>query len=251
MYVLLSGEGSSDLGICEPSAQACERADFRAGPMAYIVDQIVDQYVERCQGYEMSHLEVGLVGYVSESYLAQHKQPTAPKSMALRGKKKPPETRYYYENARALAAVAQQKILEINDHVIAVLFRDADGTASAGRGQWQDKYDSMQAGFVAENFELGVPMLPKPKSEAWLLCAVKQNPYQHCAQLEDESGNDHSANPLKDQLSNALKAQSDMADLNDLIIDRQIDIQRIDMPSFNQFKADLCQVVALVMRAQP
>lgn len=243
MYVLLSGEGSSDLGICEPSAASCDRAGFRAGPMAYIVDQCV----EICQGYEMSHLEVGLVGYVSESYLAQHKQPTAPKSMALRGKKKPAETRYYYENARALAAAAQQKSIEFNDCVIAVLFRDADGTASAGRGQWQDKYDSMQAGFAAADFKFGVPMLPKPKSEAWLLCAVKPNPYQHCAQLEDESGNDHAANPLKAQLSIALDGHAGTADLNDLIIDRRVDIQRIDMPSFNQFKADLCHVVALAM----
>ena len=246
MFLLLSGEGSSDLGICEPSAQACDRAGFRAGPMAYVVDQCV----EICQGYEMSHLEVGLVGYVSESYLAQHKQPTAPKSMALRGKKKPAETRYYYENARALAAIAQQKSIEVNDHVIAVLFRDADGTASAGRGQWQDKYDSMQAGFAAANFELGVPMLPKPKSEAWLLCAVKQNPYQHCALLEHESGNDHAANPLKAQLSTALNGHAATADINDLIINRQIDIQRIDMPSFNQFKEDLRQVVVLAMGGQ-
>lgn len=46
MFLLLSGEGSSDMGICEPSAQACEWADFRAGPMAYIVDQ----YMQMCQG---------------------------------------------------------------------------------------------------------------------------------------------------------------------------------------------------------
>lgn len=46
MFLLLSGEGSSDLGICELAAQVCEWADFRAGPMAYIVDQCV----EICQG---------------------------------------------------------------------------------------------------------------------------------------------------------------------------------------------------------
>lgn len=28
-------------------------------------------------------------------------------------------------------------------------------------------------------------MVPRPKSEAWLLCALKPNPYQHCAALEE------------------------------------------------------------------
>ncbi len=66
--------------------------------------------------------------------------------------------------------------------VIAVLFRDSDGTASSGRGLWEDKRKSIEDGFGEAGFDYGVPMIPKPKSEAWLLCAF------HGYQRGDEFG---------------------------------------------------------------
>ena len=45
-----------------------------------------------------------------------------------------------------------------------------------GRGNWNDKRNSIIAGFRAEDYDLGVAMISKPKSEAWLV-AAKQNPY--------------------------------------------------------------------------
>ena len=56
MYLLLSGEGPSDIGVCRSSA-VCDRADFQEGPMAIIVDQLI----ELNQGFEMSHLVCELV----------------------------------------------------------------------------------------------------------------------------------------------------------------------------------------------
>ena len=88
----------------------------------------------------------------------------------------------------------------MNDKVVAVLFRDSDGTATAQRGLWTDERNSMLRGFEDEGFSCGVPMLPKPKSEAWVLCALKDNPYQGCDALEERSGNDNSPNSLKDDL---------------------------------------------------
>lgn len=166
--------------------------------------------------------------------------------MSLKGKKKPAETKYYFENARALANAAKTKSTEIDDKVVAILFRDADGTASANRGNWDNKRQSMIEGFKAEYFEYGVAMVPKPKSEAWLLCATKDNPYQHCSVLEDEPGNDDSHRPsLKDKLSNVLNGKSDKNSLNQLVIDRIIDIEKIDMHSFNIFKNDLKKAIDL------
>lgn len=244
MYLLLSGEGPGDIGVCNPSADSCDCPGFNQGPMAIMVDQLVEVF----QGFEMSHIETERVSYVSESYLSDNKLPPRRKAMAFRGKKSPPETKYYFENARALAAAAKVKAAAIGDNVVAILFRDADGTASAGRGNWADKRESMIQGFKAEKFELGVPMVPKPKSEAWLLCATKTNPYQHCAALEDESGNDKAGRvPLKDQLSASLNGDSSTEHLNELVNDRQIDVEQIDMPSFNVFKADLERVVRLAL----
>lgn len=244
MYLLLSGEGSSDIGICNPSSGHCDGQTFQEGPMAIIVDQLVEVY----QGYEMSHLDSERVSYVSESYLAAHKQPPMRRAMALKGRKRPAETKYYFENARALASAAKAKSKAIDDKVVAVLFRDSDGTASAGRGNWQDKRNSMIEGFNAAAYELGVAMVPKPKSEAWLLCATKENAYQHCEILERESGNDHSVSPLKYQLFMSLDGDSGIESLNQRLKDKAIDIAQIDMPSFNIFKEDLRIVVALANR---
>ncbi|MBU1621682.1 MAG: hypothetical protein KJ556_19930 [Gammaproteobacteria bacterium] len=235
MYLLLSGEGAGDIGVCNPSAESCDRTNFKQGPMAMIVDQLVSTF----QGYEMSHLDTDRVSFVSEAYLKTNKLAPKAKAMALRGKKKPAETKYFYENARALAAAAKAKSAELNDKVVAILFRDSDGTSSAGRGNWEDKRNSMIEGFLAEAFELGVAMVPKPKSEAWLLCATKVNPYQHCIALEDESGNDRSGNSLKHQLSVSLRGNSETRELNILISNMTIDVNKIEMPSFDAFKKDL------------
>jgi hypothetical protein len=239
MYILFSGEGPSDLGLCEFGLDRCEAEHFRPGPMSWVVDLLIDSF----QDFEFSHIESDCVGFVSEAYLAENKAPPTQKAR-LPGKKKPPETQYYFENARALAIAARRKSEKIKgDKVIAVLFRDSDGTASAGRGDWVNKRHSILAGFAAENYPYGVAMLPKPKSEAWLLCAVKDDPYQHCHILENESGNDKGPNPLKQQLSDALQADASTEQLNDMVKGHQIDVHRIDMPSFNAFKDNLRQVV--------
>jgi hypothetical protein len=244
MYLLLSGEGAGDIGVCNHSAEDCNRSNFNEGPMTLIIDQ----FVETVLGYEMSHLDTQRVSYVSEAYLAANKLPSIKKSMSLKGKKKPPETKYYFENARALAYTAKAKSIEIDDTVVAVLFRDSDGTASAGRGNWANKRNSMIEGFKAETFEFGVPMIPNPKSEAWLLCATKSNPYQHCAALENESGNDNSGRPsLKKQLSSSLDGNSSRENVNVLVENKNIDIQQIDMPSLNTFKIDLKNALELAV----
>ncbi len=233
MYLLLSGEGPSDIGACVSPSNPCEGDDFKPGPMSLIIDQLV----ESAQGFEFSHLQSGCIGFLSETSLASKRPKRARKSPALRGKKRPVETKYFFENARALAIAAHEHSKQIGDKVVAILFRDADGTASAGRGIWDNKHASMIEGFKIEGYgNLGVPMIPKPKSEAWLLCAVKSDPYQACDNLENESGNDRAPNSLKVQLADALEGKSNTAELNALLSYRDIDLHRIDMSSFNIFK---------------
>lgn len=239
MYLLLSGEGAGDIGACYPALPSCKRDGFSEGPMAIIIDQLVEFFQE----FEMSHLDTERISFVSEGYLADNKVAPNRKKMSLKGKKKPEETKYYYENARALARVAKIKSEEVNDQVVAILFRDADGTASAGRGNWLNKRQSMCEGFIIEGYGFGVPMIPQPKSEAWLLCAVKQVSYQDCNVLESESGNDSVDNSLKSQLAEALHGQSSRDEINQLLKNRDIDVLQINMNSFNCFKDDLRRVV--------
>ena len=245
MHLLLSGEGPSDIGVCYPAAEACRVEAFKPGPMAWLVDQ----WVEQVQGYEFSHLQAGLVHFVSKQYLVATRPSAVKKPSRLPGKKRAKETSYYFNNARALAQCAQVLADEIDDDVIAVLFRDSDGTASAGRGDWQTKYNSVLQGFEAEGFPHGVAMIPMPKSEAWLLCALKpESPYQHCAALEEASGNDDSPHALKNQLDAALQGQTSADELSETAKDGNIHWENIDMPSLNAFKHRLEAVVNLIIR---
>jgi hypothetical protein len=206
--------------------------------MSWVVDLLIDSF-----GADFSHIDFSCVGFVSETFLAENKAKRI-KKLNLPGRDTQKETGYFFENARALAVAAKQKSDEIDDTVIAVLFRDSDGTASAGRGQWTSKLNSILDGFEQEEFkEYGVAMIPNPKSEAWLLCAVKDNPYQHCQQLENESGNDKGQNPLKAQLSDVLLGKDSAEQISDMIKQNQIDVDQINMQSFDAFKDNLKQVV--------
>ncbi|TVQ94621.1 MAG: hypothetical protein EA400_01145, partial [Chromatiaceae bacterium] len=207
MRVLVSGEGPTDIGGCE-RADPCAGEDFMPGPMAWLADQVIEDRL----GF--SPIGCGLVHCLSETRLADAAKSLRPPS--LRGRRRAKETAFFFRTAREVAAAQ-------DDEVIAILFRDADGTQSAARGDWQDKWDSILSGFAWEHFSTGVPMLPCPKSEAWLICALKRNlPYQHCAQLEQASGNDRGKNPLKQQLAAILDGQQNRVVLADLVKTRQV-----------------------------
>jgi hypothetical protein len=197
MYFLLSGKGPTDMGLCADNMTACEGNRHQKGPMAIIVSQIVEQRLN------FSFIDTRYYGYVSEKKLKQRSSifKQQKKSPSLPRKKKPKETVYFYRNARALALCAKDKETELNEQIIAVLFRDSDTTASSDRGIWKDKWDSIARGFRDEGFDRGVPMIPKPKSEAWIICSVKKNPYQGCRSLEERSGNDSSPNSIKGELA--------------------------------------------------
>lgn len=226
MLVMVSGEGSTDVGTMDGQ-------DFIPGPMACFVDQ----WLEKKMQYSL--LEAGMLRFVSEHELTIKTKMIAPRTG--RGKKKGKETKYFYKNARALARIAEQVRREEHTPVMAVLFRDSDGTRSSGRGEWRDKFDSMLGGFAVEHFEFGVPMLPKPKSEAWILCALREQ-YNHCDKLEQESGSDNSPNSLKKQLEIFLETRATRELLVDKIKDGHLDITRINMPSMKAFK-DRCNEV--------
>jgi hypothetical protein len=227
MFLILSGEGSADIGIDNSAI----------GPMT----KIIDNWIARRIGYSL--IDLNFYTIIPKQQLAE--QAKKMKARSMKGKKQESETRYFYKNARALALIARQKAQEIGDDIplILVLFRDADGTASADRGVWEDKIRSILTGFEAEQILTGVPMIPNPKSEAWVLCALR-NKYQYCAKIEDESGNDDSPNPLKQQLEDCLGEPGTRILLNHKIDTGEIDIDRInDMPSLTAFKNRLNEVL--------
>ena len=239
MYILFSGEGASDLGIGTGAALVCEGDEFAHGPMAIIIDQIVEDR----QGYSL--IGVSACGVVSESSLADHKRQlkAGKKSIRLPGVKQSKETHYYFNNARILARIAKDKQAVIADDVVAILFRDSDETASAGRGLWEEKRRAMLHGFDEEGFARGVPMIPKPKSEAWILCGLTGSPNQGGRPLEEWSGNDKSPKSLKGELRRVLGQSSTREILCELVRDRRIDYRKITLPSFSAFAERLIEVI--------
>lgn len=238
MFFLLSGEGPTDMGAGKADTMICEGEDYNIGPMAIIVAKIV----EARQQYSI--LEGGC-GFVSETMLVARagELKAAKKGMQLPGKKRAKETQYFFSNARLLARFAKDEANKRNDDVVAVLFRDADTTASAGRGEWDDKRQSMLDGFIEEGFANGVPMIPKPKSEAWLICAWKSHPYQGCEALEDRSGNDTSPNSLKRELRTILDDDVTSEMLCEKA-NQSFDIDKIMMSSFKAFRERLEVAIA-------
>ena len=238
MYLLLSGEGVSDIGQGRSDAEVCEGEDFLVGPMAAIVLRIVD-------GQNPGSIDARAYGYVSKQSLTRRASELKPankrKNLALPGRTRAKETRYFFNNARIFARIAMEVADSLKRQVVAVLFRDADGTASAGRGEWEAKRQSMLDGFEEERFTGGVPMVPKPKSEAWLLCAFKTAPYQSCDSLEERSGNDNSPNSLKRELERLLDDVT--AESLRRKVELEFDVEKIQIRSFAAFRDRLKEVV--------
>jgi hypothetical protein len=239
MYFLFSGEGITDLGVGKSAAAVSTGDEFVVGPLTILADQIVES------GQGFSILEADCCGYVSEAQLCERavELKAAKKGLALPGKKRAKETRYFFNNARAFARIAAAVETERKDSVVAILFRDSDGTASAGRGEWSDKRQSMLDGFEQEGFLRGVPMMPKPKSEAWLICALKKKPCQGCDKLEERSGNDRSPRSLKGELARLVGEPIAPELLCDRVRRRVVDFDKIRMPSFVAFRQRLDEVV--------
>jgi hypothetical protein len=230
MILVLSGEGPGDIGVWTDG-------NFRPGPMAVMIDKLVGQIT----GYSLLLIEAA--EFVSEGELSRLSRKLP---MTIKGKKRDYETAFFFKNARALAREAKERARDKRCPIGAVLFRDAD---SIDRRVYKDKWNSIEGGFLAEEFSHGVPMVPKPKSEAWLLCALKPQAYQNCANLEDSlSGNDNSPNPAKEQLERILATRKrTVSDLAKMVEDGTIVPGRIDMPSFQRFRFRLEHVARALL----
>ena len=234
MKIILSGEGSSDLGtyILTENGKV-----FKPGPMAWIVDKLLENYHTSYSLLDNHSIGGNCVIYVDKGKLAAFSKKGT--TTSLPGFKHGRGNLFFASNAQSLGLYAK-KVSENEPDIaiIAVLFRDGDGTNS--KKEWNHKLESIRDGFVQVKFLTGVPMVPNPKSEAWMICALRTPAYSDCASLEDESGNDNSSNPLKDQLARLCGGLHPTAETQaDWVKEGMVDPSRIEMPSFSVFKEDL------------
>lgn len=245
MIVVLSGEGPSDLGQCTNAQGECRIPQFAYGPMTLVVDKIIEDqfYYSPLESSPESYV------YINEERLheleAERKQ--ARRQVSLVGKKRDQETGYFYINAWMFGEETLRLQNDDDGGAIGVLFRDSDGTRSAVKGLWDAKVDSMIGGFDRSGLSTrGVPMVPKPKSEAWLLCAARPRPYIDCAALEQRSGNDNSPNSLKQELASVLQGEATTQRQLDWMINNGFDHAAVagQMNSFAAFKHRLHAALA-------
>ncbi|NDV26050.1 hypothetical protein [Desulfovibrio sp. JC010] len=157
------------------------------------MSKLVDLIYEEELGYSPSDCDAYRFITKPELKVASQNKPRI-----LPGSKKRQGQIYHYAYARALASIAKKIGKQKKTPTIALLFRDCDGSNTAENTRWEKLISSMEQGFAAAEHKRGVAMIPKPKSEAWLLCCKKETP--SCESLEEESGNDASPNSLKKQL---------------------------------------------------
>lgn len=214
----------------------------RPGPMALLADQHIKKELDH------SLIENGKVQFLSESDLAQYRKDNRKRLQSLR-LAAPDQLKGYatFESfAQAMGNYAQELEKKDGEPVIAILFRDSDGRQSERSKdpkRWNNQQAAMKKGFLsAHEYQLGVPMIPKPKSEAWLLCALTK--VQHCNKLEELPGNDTSATAPKKLLEALLGKPYDNDEMIDWIKEGKIEIARIrDMPSCTAFKKDLTNAI--------
>ncbi len=243
MKLLVSGEGPTDIGTCNNAQPQCADGDFNRGPMVVWLSRLW----ERLLNYNVLDVAEAVV-YVSEKSLAQRAKESGKRLMSLRGKKQEAETGLFFSNAQQLALLAQQLAAEHKTPIMAVLFRDADGTRSAPGQLWQTKWRSMMDGFASVAFDFGVPMLPRPKSEAWLLCAGQAGQHSH-AGLEEISGNDDSPKSAKKQWAELMGGARSAAQDAEWCAENPGDWDGLlTMPSFKAFFDRFHEVATAILR---
>ncbi len=115
---------------------------------------------------------------------------------------------------------------------IAVLMRDSD------RQEFQSVYRAIKDGFQAARFEHGVPAVPVPESEAWLICCLDPEESRHIEKTKEdlkivleekllERHREHRKDTWREIAANCV-------------------IERLRAPSFQQYKKDMEQALKYV-----
>lgn len=243
--LIVTGEGPTDMGCCEYQSEVCTGDDYQTGPVAILISRILERYLPEWNSDSLQFDNPE--SFTTFVYRSWFNQLTKEKHLIRPGKNG--VAKGFAEHAQRAAALGYYA--KINGFQIAAYFHDTDGTRSELRSdphRWEKLVDAINQGFRAVEFsECGVAVVPKPTSEAWFLCALKKEPYQHCEQLETElSGNDRSQGRAPKQLlAEALDVDGlDREKLCDIA--RSIEVDTIDMSSFNAVRSSIRRAIQAI-----
>lgn len=234
--IAVSGEGVTDLGGSRRGLGISEGADIEVGPALILIYKLIFLYAPDWyrEMYDWA-LDVPIPTYL----ISRGERSRVTKTLKPNLFQTNANGRGGIEHAKGAWALGQIAIE--NDANLCIYFHDTDGTQALLR-RLPDLQDTIVKG-ACKGFEIenttGVAMVPKPTSEAWFICHAGITPYQHCHLLETNlAGNqDSEERSPKVYLANLLG--KDRAVRDDLVeLARNLDVERLDMPSFNQFKED-------------
>jgi len=229
--ILVTGEGSSDIGGSNNGHSISSGASYNLGPMALlavrILQKIIPDWNEDNIDFQSPNNWMTCISGNELARQAKGVRKHRPSTKLRKG---------FVEHANRATTMAGYA--KDNGHQLAFYFHDTD------KCNFDDLHQSIMLGFNGAEGVHGIPMIPKPTSEAWLICGQKQDPYAHCTALETElSGNDAASdeNAPKKVLARLLGQEATTEQQYEMVTG--IDITRIDMPSYNQFKTDLTTAI--------
>jgi len=245
--IAVSGEGVTDVGVSRRGLGVSEGTDIEVGPALILIYKLIFLYAPNWYRdlYDWTTdtpIPTYLVSRGERSRVTKTLRPNLFQThSAGRGGIE------HSKGAWALGTIAME-----HGANLCVYFHDTDGTQALLRKSpdlQRTIVEGAHKGFEIQNLN-GVAMVPKPTSEAWFICHSATPPYQHCQLLETSlAGNQVSEDRSpKTHLARILGKQRLVRD--DLIeIARNVDVERVDMPSFNQFREDIQKTVESIFGA--
>ena len=235
MNILLTGEGSSDMGGSNNGQPISTGEFYNLGPMALLAVRLLRNILPTWnEEYLDFQSPTDWITCISGNELARQAKSIHKHRPSKKLKKG------FIEHANRATTMAEYA--RDNGYQLAFYFHDTD------KFDFDDFHQSIMLGFNGVDGVHGIPMLPKPTSEAWFICGRKQDPYAHCTALETElSGNDAASNenaPKKvlGQLL-GLDTGAEPTTEQQYAEAEFVDVTRINMPSYNQFKTDLTKAI--------
>ena len=229
--ILVTGEGSSDMGGSNNGQPISTGEFYNLGPMALLAVRLLQKIIPDWNEDNIDFQSPNnWMTCISGNELARQAKGVRKHRPSTKLKKGFVE---HANRATTMAGYAKD-----NGHQLAFYFHDTD------KFDFDDFHQSIMLGFNGIDGVHGIPMLPKPTSEAWFICGRKQDPYAHCTALETVlSGNDAASNENapKKVLARFLGQEATTEQQYEMVTG--IDITRIDMPSYNQFKTDLTKAI--------
>ncbi len=246
--LLVFGEGPTDMGRSLHARPYAQGDDLEVGPLLRLAHRLLLRHLPDWNADLFDEQQEQAIPSV---LVAKAEMSNQTKAGRIRLPSKNVKQGYLIHSKRAaVLGELSQQAGSPTEAQLAIYFHDTDGT----RGEPHDPHDLVLAvneGFRASGFvEQGIAMIPQPTSEAWLICACKPDAYQHCALLETQlSGNDRSPERAPKQVLGQHLGNPDYhrGDLWPVV--EAMDLDRLDMPTFNQFRTDLCQGIVRVCGA--